>query len=202
MTQSNLLERARAGNAQAIATLMNRHLQTKRITAKATLKDGHLQVMLESAQVPDEQALVAFVRNGMINLGTESIRRVRVYGRETGNDFPAWTQEFTLETTSHTQTPPSSLPQVPPPPLRVPSLPVPNSDDPNFDLASLITGDDSDFDLSGLVNELSASPLQSPPQVPTPSATPVITPYVSEPTEQLVSAVGMNYERLRDLQSC
>ena len=178
MTQPNLLERAREGNAQAIATLMNRHLQTKGITAKATLKDSRLQVMLESPQVPDEQAMVAFVRNGMMNLDIKSLRQVRVYGRQTGEDIPAWTQEFTLETTSIFNTPPKSLPQVPPPPLRIPPPPVLNSDDPSFDLASLITDDDSDFDLSGLVNEISASLLPSPPQVPTPSATPIITPYV------------------------
>ena len=34
--------------------------------------------MLESAQVPKEQAMVAFVRKGMMGLGTSSIKKVRV----------------------------------------------------------------------------------------------------------------------------
>lgn len=96
MTQSNLLELAKQGDAQAIAALMNRQMQPKGITAKAALKDGCLQIMLESAQVPDQQALVGFVRRGITGLGAESIERVRVYGRQTGEEIPAWSQEFDL----------------------------------------------------------------------------------------------------------
>jgi len=62
MTQLNILELAKQRDAKAIAALMNRQLQPKGITAKATLKDGCLQIILESDQVPDQQALVAFVR--------------------------------------------------------------------------------------------------------------------------------------------
>lgn len=61
MAQQNDLELAKQGNPHAIAALMNRQLQPKGITAKATLKDGCLQIMLESTQVPDQQALVSFM---------------------------------------------------------------------------------------------------------------------------------------------
>ncbi|WP_242063438.1 hypothetical protein [Nostoc sp. FACHB-892] len=40
MTQPNLLELAKQGDAQAIASLMNRQLQPKGITAKVALKDA------------------------------------------------------------------------------------------------------------------------------------------------------------------
>ena len=96
MTQPNLLELAKQGNPKAIAALINRQLQPKGITAKAEMKNGCLQIMLESAQVPKEQAIVAFVRKGMMGLGASSIKKVRVYGRQLGEEFPAWTQEFTL----------------------------------------------------------------------------------------------------------
>ncbi|MEH2011332.1 DUF4429 domain-containing protein [Nostoc sp.] len=96
MTQANLLELAKQGDAQAIASLMNRQLQPKGITVKAALKDACLQVMLESAQVPNQQALVAFVRKGIVGLGAASIKRVKIYGRQTGEEFPAWNQEFEL----------------------------------------------------------------------------------------------------------
>jgi hypothetical protein len=95
-TQPNLLELAKQGNAQAIATLINRQLQPKGITAKAALKDGCLQVMLESAQAPNQQALVAFVRKGITGLRAASIERVKVYGRLVGEEFPAWSEEFEL----------------------------------------------------------------------------------------------------------
>ncbi len=94
--QPNLLKLAKQGNAQAIATLINRQLQRKSITAKAALKNGCLQVMLESAQAPNQQSLVAFVRKGITSLGAASIERVMVYGRQTGEEFPAWSEEFEL----------------------------------------------------------------------------------------------------------
>ncbi|MBH8555781.1 hypothetical protein I8751_26230 [Nostocaceae cyanobacterium CENA357] len=97
MTQANLLQLAKQGDAQAIAFLMNRHLQSKGITAKVILEDGCLQVMLESAQVPNQQALVAFVHRGISSLGAASIEKVQVYWQQTGEDFPTWSQEFDLD---------------------------------------------------------------------------------------------------------
>lgn len=96
MTQPNLLELAKQGNARAIATLMNRQLQAKRITAKASLKEGCLKVMLESQQVPPQEASVTFVRYGLTNLKPASIEKVKVYGRKTGENNPAWSEEFEL----------------------------------------------------------------------------------------------------------
>lgn len=33
-------------------------------------------------------------QSSMTSLGSELIRNVKVYGRKTGEDFPAWNQEF------------------------------------------------------------------------------------------------------------
>lgn len=60
------------------------------------MNDSCLQIMLESAQLPDQQTLVMWVRKSVIGLGTESIERVKIYGRQTGEEFPAWSQEFEL----------------------------------------------------------------------------------------------------------
>jgi len=77
-----------AGNAEAIAALMNRSLQPKGITVvRAAFKDGCLQILLESAQVPNQQALVAFVNQGLTRLEAASIKQT--YGRQTGEEFPA-----------------------------------------------------------------------------------------------------------------
>ncbi|GAB4187961.1 MAG: hypothetical protein Fur006_28210 [Coleofasciculaceae cyanobacterium] len=94
--QPNLLELAKQGNAKAIATLMNRQLQPKGITAKAALKDGCLQIMLESAQVPNQEAFVAFIRKGISGLGATSIEKLKIYGRQIGEEFPSWSQELEL----------------------------------------------------------------------------------------------------------
>lgn len=91
------MELAKQGDAEAIASLMNRQLQPRCITAKVALKDACLQVMLESDQVPNQQALVAFVRKGITSLGAASIERVKVYGRKTGEEFPDWNEAFEVE---------------------------------------------------------------------------------------------------------
>jgi hypothetical protein len=95
ISQPNLLELAKQGNVEAIAALMNRSLQPKGITVvKAAFKDSCLHILLESAQVPDQQALVAFVDQGLTRLEAASIKQVKLYGRQTGEEFPAWSQEF------------------------------------------------------------------------------------------------------------
>ncbi|MFM6347785.1 MAG: hypothetical protein ACKPFK_21965, partial [Dolichospermum sp.] len=79
MTQDNLLALAKQGDVQAIASLMNRSLQPKGITAKVALKDACLQVMLESEQISNQKALAEFVKKGIIALDIPSIERVKVY---------------------------------------------------------------------------------------------------------------------------
>lgn len=61
--------------------------------------------MLESAQVPDQQATLATVRREIKGLGAECIHRVKVYGRQTGEDFLAWSWQFELVV----QRPPESI---------------------------------------------------------------------------------------------
>jgi hypothetical protein len=66
--------------------------------------------MLESAEVPNQQALVAFVCNGIKRLGTESIGRVKVYCKVVGEEFPVWSQEVELVAqTNSTLSPVSSF---------------------------------------------------------------------------------------------
>ena len=98
MTQPDLLALAKQGNPKAIAALLNRSLQAKGITAKANLKeDGYLQVMLESSQIPS-RSLVKVIRKGLISLEIESIKCVKIYGRQVGQEHPDWHQEFELPT--------------------------------------------------------------------------------------------------------
>jgi hypothetical protein len=94
MTQPNILELAKQGDAKAIALLLNRQLKAKGITAAASLKDGCLQVMLEAMEVPSQQVMSAWVGKLIAGLGAASIEKVKVYGRQTGAKVPAWSQEF------------------------------------------------------------------------------------------------------------
>lgn len=75
---------------------MNRFFQPQGITAKASVKDGCLQVMLESEQVPPQASSAAFIRQELSTWQPESVTMVRVYGRRTGDEFPDWEEAFPL----------------------------------------------------------------------------------------------------------
>ena len=85
---------AKQGNPQAIAILLNRQLQSKGITAKVSVKDSCLQIMLESANVPNQKGLVATIQKWIDGLGIDSIQKVQIYAKQTGEDIPAWNDSF------------------------------------------------------------------------------------------------------------
>lgn len=95
-TYSNLLKLARQGDINAIETILNQQVKAKNITAKVAFKDSCLQVMLMSEQVPAQQLIAAFIRETITNLGIQSLERLKLYGKQIGDDFPAWNQEFEL----------------------------------------------------------------------------------------------------------
>jgi hypothetical protein len=96
MTEPNLLKLAKKGKAKALTAILNQSLQPKSVTAKVNRKDDYLQILLESAQTPDQEAMVSFIRKGLIKLEIESIQTVKVYGRKTGEESPAWSKKFEL----------------------------------------------------------------------------------------------------------
>ncbi|MBE9118609.1 hypothetical protein IQ249_22220 [Lusitaniella coriacea LEGE 07157] len=96
MTPKNLRDAAKQGDASAIASLLNKSLQSQGIATKASLKDKYLQVMLEASAVPEQATLVQRIRKGLTRLESEAIERVKVYGKQAGEDFPAWEEEFEL----------------------------------------------------------------------------------------------------------
>jgi hypothetical protein len=98
MTELNFQELAKQGNlATAIASWLEGKLQSEGITASANLDGDCLDVILEAEQVPIEDTLVDFVRTELTNLQPDSIRKVKVQGRESGQIAAAWSQEFSLE---------------------------------------------------------------------------------------------------------
>jgi Zn-dependent protease with chaperone function len=96
MSQPNPLELAKQGHPKAIESLINRQMQPKGITAKVALKNNCLHIMLEAAQPPDQKALVPVIRKGITNLGVPSIEILKIYGKQAGEQVPAWSQEFEI----------------------------------------------------------------------------------------------------------
>ncbi|HEY9644779.1 MAG TPA: hypothetical protein V6C88_00335 [Chroococcidiopsis sp.] len=121
MTQSNLVEQAKQGNPQAIATLMNRTLNPKGVTAIVERQGDRLAVVLESAQVPNQSVSVNFVEAGLKSLGVAGIQAINVSGKQVGAEAIAWNQTLDWSPTV-TPPPPPPRPAVPPPPPPPPPL--------------------------------------------------------------------------------
>ncbi|MBW4603045.1 MAG: type IV pilin-like G/H family protein [Calothrix sp. FI2-JRJ7] len=99
MSQQRILELAKQGDAQAIVSLMNRQLQSKGITAQATINNSCLQVMLVAEKAIDKEILVEFIRKGLTGLGITVIEKVEIFGKQVGEEFPTWSQILNLNGT-------------------------------------------------------------------------------------------------------
>ncbi|BAT51907.1 hypothetical protein NOS3756_08380 [Nostoc sp. NIES-3756] len=93
---NDYLQLAKQGDINAIASLMNLYFQPQGVTAKASLDDGCLQLILESEQIPDKASSMAFIRQELSTWQPRSINTARVYGRRPDQPFPDWEETFIL----------------------------------------------------------------------------------------------------------
>lgn len=91
---SDLVQRARFGDPDAIAFLINRQLQPKGITARVLSQSAGLEITLQRHTVPPRRPLVAYLQRSFTRLGSPAIQRVDIYGQQAGDIFPTW--EVTL----------------------------------------------------------------------------------------------------------
>jgi|GEM_PF-1428834 len=104
------LHLAREGDPEAIAQLLNHALEAKDIQAKVTRGGDRLKIMLEAAVVPDEAAMVAYLRKSLTKLGAAGIHHVQVYGRQAFAAKPAWVQQFALTLPASASSEPAPIP--------------------------------------------------------------------------------------------
>ena len=64
--------------------------------AKVLAPNGCLVIQVEAQTVPEQQSLVAFVRNGLVNLKPNSVSQVIVRGRVAGQSSTSWQESFNL----------------------------------------------------------------------------------------------------------
>ena len=95
-TPPNVLQLARQGNPDAIAALMNRHLEAQGITAHVMQQESTLQVDLEGAQIHNQADLVAYVKKGITGLELAAVNRLVVSGKEAGASTSAWSENLAL----------------------------------------------------------------------------------------------------------
>lgn len=94
----NLLKLATQGDARAISALLNRALQPQGISAKVIIaKPGCLRVLLESAQVPDQQVLVPYLQQNFTKLAIPSIHTVELQVKQSEAIKVAWSQQIELQ---------------------------------------------------------------------------------------------------------
>jgi len=94
--RSELLERARKGDLQAISTILNKNFQSKSITVKVIRKNNYLQILLQSSNPIDKQSTVTYIHNEFIKLKLNFAQRVKLYAKRFDEDIPDWDQEIDL----------------------------------------------------------------------------------------------------------
>jgi len=97
MTQSSLVQLAQAGDSLAIAALMNAALQAIGVTARVTLREQNLHILLESKQVLTQTAAMTFIHRGLARLGISQLASAFIYSRLTGQKAPQWIQRLDFE---------------------------------------------------------------------------------------------------------
>ncbi len=100
MVNYRFIKLAKQGNYKAIATLLNGKLHPQGISAKANVVNGWLHILLESEQLPDRRYVVDVVRNQLIELAPESVKKVKLLIKRYSDDYATWGQEFDFKLNS------------------------------------------------------------------------------------------------------
>ncbi|MEI6064964.1 MAG: hypothetical protein WCQ26_10265 [Pseudanabaena sp. ELA748] len=104
MAQNPLVEQAKQGNVNAIASLMNRLLKSQAMLANVEGDGDHLEILIESdlrslddeMRIPKREILVGMLKKWFITLEVQNVSRLTVSWQQTGFDEPAWTEEIYL----------------------------------------------------------------------------------------------------------
>ena len=104
MAQNPLVEQAKQGNVNAIASLMNRLLKSQAMLANVEGDGDHLEILIESdlrslddeMRIPKREILVGMLRKWFITLEVQKITHLTISWQQTGFEEPAWTEEIYL----------------------------------------------------------------------------------------------------------
>lgn len=90
---------------EQIQRIMTRSLAAQQITTKAQFQSGVLQIMFEGVPAPELEKMVLFMqklwqKTGAQHVMRQYLQRIQLYGRERGQEFPAWSREFRVGASS------------------------------------------------------------------------------------------------------
>ncbi|MBF2098317.1 MAG: pentapeptide repeat-containing protein [Gloeomargaritaceae cyanobacterium C42_A2020_066] len=97
MNSPSILQRAKQGDPEAIALLMNQALASQGVTARVVFRHNCLEVLLEAPHVPDRRASLNLIRQGLARLEIPGVATAKVYARRAEELFPDWMEAFGLE---------------------------------------------------------------------------------------------------------
>ncbi|MCC5899023.1 MAG: hypothetical protein EA395_00185 [Phormidium sp. GEM2.Bin31] len=119
MVRSEIFTRARQGNPEALAALMNHSLQAKQITVNVSVQGQSLVAITTGQTAPDQAFMVNFICRGLRKLEADSIRKVTIVGYLNGGTIPLWRETIQLDSQASRE----FLPLEPVPPLTPAPLP-------------------------------------------------------------------------------
>lgn len=96
MATAELIQQAKAGDADAIAALLTQALASQGITVTARRRAYCLELQLAGQPLPDQTSVVATIRQGIQRLGTNSIGVVQIHCELTGHPDIGWSEEISL----------------------------------------------------------------------------------------------------------
>lgn len=97
MVAANPMELAKQGDADAIAALMNKALQSRGIKVSGKAIRGCLTIIAESKEVPDQTFLTDYLSKGVKSINPLSLERMVVQGKEIGKPKIAWRENVNLK---------------------------------------------------------------------------------------------------------
>ena len=86
----------REGDPESIANSLNNYLAPQGIRAKVAWKNAYLGILLEALHVPDRKEMTEIIRQRLSNVLSESVKAIKLYGREAGQITPAWSEDIAI----------------------------------------------------------------------------------------------------------
>ncbi|GEM_PF-1655443 len=76
---------------------MNNLIFLHNLSLETHLEDDCLLVLVTSHQIPDPDAIISFIYQGIISLKNPALKIIRIFGHEDGKNFPSWIKEINLQ---------------------------------------------------------------------------------------------------------
>ena len=96
MSSPSQLEKAKGGDAAAIADLINQALRSKGITVRGDRQGDCLRLWLTGSALPPQAPSVAYVRQGIERLQVANVAVLHIYGEQADQPKPGWGVEVVL----------------------------------------------------------------------------------------------------------